>query len=122
MSAKPSINNVSLLLTALEGGAFHDDVSKAMRQVIQDLSDHGHSHGGKPVGELTINLKFKLDNNTMDIIPDFKTKTPKVARGRAVYFVTPEGGLTREDPRQMRMELDEAREKRYTGSTIPAIA
>ena len=120
--SQPSINNITLLLSGLENGAFHDDVSKALRGVIADLSDHKLSHGGKPVGEMTISLKFKLDENVMDIIPDFKVKVPKVSRGRSIYFVTPENGLSRQDPRQRTLELDEKREKRYAGSAIPALA
>ena len=116
--SQPSINNITQLMAGLENGAFHDDVSKALRSVISDLSDHKLSHGGKPAGEITISLKFKLDENVMDIVPEFKVKVPKVSRGRSIYFVTPENGLSRQDPRQIRMELDEAREKRYTGSAV----
>lgn len=117
-----SINNITLLLSGLENGAFHDDVSKALRGIIGDLTDHKLSHGGKPVGELTINLKFKLDENVMDIIPDYKVKVPKVSRGRSIYFVTPENGLSRQDPRQRTLELDEAREKRHVPSFVQATA
>lgn len=120
--SKPQINTISLLLSGLENGAFHDDVSKALRNMVGDLSDHRASHGGKPAGELTITLKFKLDDNVMDIMPEYKVKTPKVSRGRSIYFITPDNNLSREDPRQGRLELDEAREKRYSGSAIPATA
>ncbi len=122
MSAQPSINNIGLLMAGLENGAFHDDVSKALRGIIGDLTDHKASHGGKPTGELTIKLKFKLDDNVMDIMPEYQVKVPKVSRGRSIYFVTPENGLSRQDPRQRTLELDDAREKRYSGSTVPAMA
>jgi hypothetical protein len=120
--SQPSINNISLLLIALENGAFHDDISKALKGMIEDLADHKLSHGGKPAGELNISLKFKLDENVMDIVPDFKVKVPKMSRGRSIYFVTPEHGLSRQDPRQMSFELDEARAQKYSGSRVPTTA
>ena len=35
---------------------------------------------------------------------DVKVKLPKEERGSSIMFSTPEGNLTREDPRQMQIE------------------
>lgn len=121
MSSQPDINNATLLLNSIEGGAFHDDLSKAIRGVVGDLSDHRASHGGKANGEITIKLKFSLDEGMMEIRPDFTVKVPKVSRGRAIYFVTPENNLSRQDPKQIPMDLDIARDKRF-GNSPSALA
>lgn len=117
-----SISTISQVISGLENGAFHDDVTKSLKQMIGDLSDHKISHGGKPSGEIVMKLKFVLDDGIMEIKPEFTVKTPKVSRGRSIFFVTPENSLSRQDPRQMRLELDEARDRKYSGPSIPTTA
>ncbi len=122
---QPSIKTINQVLSSVENGAFHDDVTKALNEMIGDLADHAHSHGGKPSGELVIKLKFNLDEKIMEIKPEFSVKTPKVSRGRSIFFITPENNLSRQDPSQMKLDLDEARERKFTGvsgSALPTTA
>lgn len=122
-----NLSTLSLLLNNLEGGAFHDEGTVALKKVIADLNDHRASHGGKPVGEITVKLKFTLDGDMMDIKPELAVKVPKVSRGRSVYFVTPDNALSRQDPRQTEMDLAsqrfaERKPQVYGGSAVPALA
>lgn len=122
MSETPSLKTINQVLASVEAGSFHDDLTKAMNQMIGDLADHAHSHGGNPSGEITIKLKFNLDGKIMEIKPDFSVKTPKVSRDRSIFFITPENNLSRQDPSQMKFDLDEARERKMSGSYIPTTA
>lgn len=87
-------------LRDLEGGYLLDELS-------------GHQHGlvdqvrltNKP-GSLTIVLNYKPDGaGQLSIKADVKVKEPKLARGNSLFFLTPEGNLTRNDPRQQSMDL-----------------
>ncbi|MEC6379724.1 hypothetical protein [Pseudomonas aeruginosa] len=41
----------------------------------------------------------------MTIKADVKTKEPVLARGTSLFFLTPEGNLSRRDPRQQELSL-----------------
>lgn len=62
-----------------------------------------------------------LDDKIMEIKPEFSVKTPKVSRGRSIFFITPENNLSRQDPSQMKLDLDEARERKFTGAAGSAL-
>ncbi|MNY71316.1 hypothetical protein D3C86_2096310 [compost metagenome] len=41
----------------------------------------------------------------MNIKADVKVKEPVLSRGTSLFFLTPEGNLTRRDPRQQDLQL-----------------
>lgn len=50
--------------------------------------------------------RYKPDGNgQMTIKADVKTKEPALSRGTSLFFLTPEGNLTRRDPRQQDLPL-----------------
>jgi hypothetical protein len=56
-------------------------------------------------GELTLKLKLKPGKGgQIEIVDDITVKAPKEEKGTSIMFATPEGNLTREDPRQMQIE------------------
>jgi hypothetical protein len=52
-------------------------------------------------GELTLKLVFRPGKaGQLEVFDDVKTKVPQFDRESTLVFVTPDGNLTREDPRQ----------------------
>lgn len=98
MSEDPSaVRNFSTLFAALEDGRFNREVTDALRDLTAALND---APGGAAKGSLTFTLNFKLDGGVMEVAGDYKVKAPKLARGRSVFWVTPDNNLTRRNPNQ----------------------
>ena len=82
-------------LRDIEAGGLLDELSETQHSLIDAIRLTGKG------GELTIKLAYKPDGNgQMTIKADVKTKEPALSRGTSLFFLTPEGNLTRRDPRQ----------------------
>ena len=61
-------------------------------------------------GELSIVFKLKPNGEgQVTLKPKVKIKKPVRATGDSIFYVTVDGGLEREDPRQGTLELDKTR-------------
>jgi hypothetical protein len=63
---------------------------------------------GKP-GELTFTIKVKPDKNDDRVVtlhPDVKAKIPQKGFTEGIFFVDEDGKISREDPKQLAMELE----------------
>lgn len=82
-------------LRDIEAGGLLDELSETQHSLIDAIRLTGKG------GELTIKLAYKPDGNgQMTIKADVKAKEPALSRGTSLFFLTPEGNLTRRDPRQ----------------------
>ncbi|MBJ2258298.1 hypothetical protein [Pseudomonas psychrophila] len=87
-------------LRDIEAGGLLDELSEAQHSLIDAIRLTGKG------GELTIKLAYKPDGNgQMTIKADVKAKEPALSRGTSLFFLTPEGNLTRRDPRQQDLPL-----------------
>ena len=87
-------------LRDIEAGGLLDELSETQHSLIDAIRLTGKG------GELTIKLAYKPDGNgQMTIKADVKAKEPALSRGTSVFFLTPEGNLTRRDPRQQDLPL-----------------
>ncbi|NNB26677.1 hypothetical protein [Pseudomonas fragi] len=87
-------------LRDIEAGGLLDELSETQHSLIDAIRLTGKG------GELTIKLAYKPDGNgQMTIKADVKTKEPALSRGTSLFFLTPEGNLTRRDPRQQDLPL-----------------
>ena len=87
-------------LRDIEAGGLLDELSEAQHSLIDAIRLTGKG------GELTIKLTYKPDGNgQMTIKADVKAKEPALSRGTSLFFLTPEGNLTRRDPRQQDLPL-----------------
>lgn len=87
-------------LRDIEAGGLLDELSEAQHSLIDAIRLTGKG------GELTIKLAYKPDGNgQMTIKADVKVKEPALSRGTSLFFLTPEGNLTRRDPRQQDLPL-----------------
>lgn len=107
-----NLNSFNQFLSSVDYGNVHDQLTEKLQAVVADLTQHKIDFGGKPKGSLTLKLDFVLDDKLMEVHPDIKTKTPEAKHGKSMYFVTQDNKLSREDPRQHKLPLDEMREKR----------
>ncbi len=87
-------------LRDIEAGGLLDELSETQHRLIDAIRLTGKG------GELTIKLAYKPDGNgQMTIKADVKAKEPALSRGTSLFFLTPEGNLTRRDPRQQDLPL-----------------
>lgn len=92
------------ILLDMRNGAVAVDCSQKFSEVLKAVLDTG----GK--GELTIKLLIKPSKMGMggavievETEHECKTKKPELAIGRSVFYVTPDGDLTRDNPEQTAM-------------------
>jgi hypothetical protein len=100
MMAKPLME----VLGEIRGGAAINDAAKDFLDLCQRVRDVG-----KP-GELTIKIKVNPDKNDPDVyevVPDaYISKMPRKPRAKGLFYMTTDGRLVREDPKQAKMEFD----------------
>jgi hypothetical protein len=86
-------------LNHMRFGTLSEDLTKALHELTQKCADTGRS------GKLTLELQLKPGKGgQIEVFDDIRVKLPKEERGSTILFATPEGNLTREDPRQMQIE------------------
>jgi hypothetical protein len=91
----------------IEGGMLLEELAERQRDIIEAVS-----HTNKK-GELTLKLTYTPEGHgQVSIEADLKLKTPKLARGRSLFFITPDANLERNDPRQTEMELRSVNDER----------
>jgi len=87
-------------LRDIEAGGLLDELTEAQHHLIDAIRLAGKG------GELVIKLTYKPDGRgQMNIKADVKAKEPVLSRGTSLFFLTPEGNLTRRDPRQQDLAL-----------------
>lgn len=86
------------VLDTLRFGTLGDELTKELRKLTESCADTGRA------GELTIKIKLKPGKGgQLEVIDDYSVKLPKPERGTTLMFATPDGNLTRNDPRQLEL-------------------
>lgn len=94
--ARPFIDT----LRDIEAGGLLDELTETQHSLIDAIRLTGKG------GELTIKLTYKPDGGgQMTVKADVKSKEPVLSRGTSLFFLTPEGNITRRDPRQQEIPL-----------------
>lgn len=87
-------------LRDIEAGGLLDELTETQHSLIDAIRLTGKG------GELTIKLTYKPDGGgQMTVKADVKSKEPVLSRGTSLFFLTPEGNITRRDPRQQEIPL-----------------
>jgi hypothetical protein len=87
-------------LREVEFGNLLEELTAVQAEVVQAVS------ATQKGGEITIKLTYKPEGNgQLTIKADVKKKVPQHSRGTSLFFMTPEGSLQREDPRQQKLPL-----------------
>jgi hypothetical protein len=86
-------------IVALRYGTLHDDLTLELNALVAKVAS------SMKAGELTLKLKLKPGKGgQIEIVDDIAIKAPKEEKGTSIMFATPDGNLTREDPRQMQID------------------
>ena len=110
----------AVLLGELEDGVLLDDLTKTIKEVVQELEDMSLRKGGSAVkGSLTLKLAVTAKDGVIEIIPDVATKTPTQSRRRSIFWRGKDGLLVRSDPNQPDLPL---RDVNAGGSSIRPVS
>lgn len=90
------------LLGMLEGGEFVGKLQSEMTDTLMKLSESAGPKG-KASGSVTVKLAFKVEAGVVTITPELSSKKPKEEFGPSTFWVTEEGELSTQHPRQADM-------------------
>lgn len=93
------------LVGDLEDGALHDELSRAVPEIVAQLHDILVQQGGKPKAKLTLTLGFVLDSGVIEVKGEVKVALPELRRGKTIFYATPDNSLTRRHPKQQELPL-----------------
>lgn len=86
-------------LKEIRFGELSEELNKEMSKVVLAVENTGKT------GELTITLKLKPSGSgALEVIDIVKSKIPELAKDSSLFFISPEGNLVRNNPRQMDLE------------------
>ena len=92
-------------LTSLQ----HGTTALALSEHLHECVESARKTGKKATLTLTLTIKpVGRDTGQYELREDIKTKIPQLDRGMTLMFGTPEGNLTRTDPRQGELNLKAA--------------
>ena len=97
--AASTARTFAIFLAEIEDGRLHGDLTDALTDLVQSLRDAA-ARTGKSVGKLDINFTLKFDGEIIEVVADYKAKAPKLARGRSIFWATPDNNLTKRNPAQ----------------------
>lgn len=88
------------VIAALNYGATLEELSERLSQCVAASADTGK------VSTLKLELKIKPHRNGQyELAEKISAKIPDPERGITLMFGTPDGNLTRDDPRQVQLDL-----------------
>jgi hypothetical protein len=96
------------LLDTMEDGQFRVTLDESVEDLIKGLRKHQNNAGGKAKGQLSMTISAVFDGKHVMLKGEVAVKLPKPIRGESLYYATKDNGLTREDPRQHSLPLQDA--------------
>lgn len=103
-------------LSTLEDGRFHADLSEELRKLNYTMRQNGMAHNGKVKGEISLNIKFVLDDGLFHIKTDYSVKRPKRNRPKSVAWGTRGFNFAPSNPNQLEMFAEVKREPKSVSS------
>ena len=100
-------NLFATVISQLQNGTTQAEASEMLSELVSAC------RMTNKVGEMTLKIKVRPDGNGQYFLEDqLSSKEPKMERGKTLFFGTPEGDLTRTDPKQRDLLLREVQESR----------
>jgi hypothetical protein len=89
------------VLNQLRYGAAQEDLSEQLAHCVDRARETGKA------AEITLKIKIKPQGQSGQyiLLDEIKVKAPEPVKEQTIMFGTPEGNLTREDPRQQKLPL-----------------
>ena len=99
ITEEPVVRPFADFLREQSQGRTHEELSEQLHALIAAVTDTGKG------GSLTLKLDIKPisagDTSTLTVTDQIAVKAPKGDRPKSVFFVTGDGNLSRQDPRQL---------------------
>lgn len=96
----------AVLLGQIDDGALHAEISEVVQEVAKTLTAGVDNFGVDQKGSVTLTLKLKArKDGTILIEGDVKKKVPELRRGTGLFWLSPGGNLSPENPRQQKLPL-----------------
>jgi len=97
-----------------DGGQVVEAVNQAWDELLRTLIQLDHHEGiRKSKGQLTLKIGVDYEDGTARLKVEQTLKTPKAPQRAAVFWLTGDGRLTPENPRQMTMFRDAPRRQTH---------
>ncbi len=100
---RPLDNSIVTLLQNHRGGGLMDEASEGLRVITKAV--HATGKKGKLVIEITVAPINQGKSQAVAVLDTVTVKAPQFARDMGIFFVTDEGELSRNDPRQRELPL-----------------
>ena len=85
----------------LQGGAFSVDCGEKLAAIVKGVEETGKA------GKLVITIDVKKSGAAVSIMANAVDKTPVEAKDPDLFWSTPEGRLTEENPNQRKLDLQQ---------------
>lgn len=86
-----------------ENGDLNQELTDAIREITEDISNHYQAYRGAPKATLTITFEFQHASGHIQVSAKVKKSLPAAPRTKCVYYATEKNQLTRRDPKQHEM-------------------
>ena len=98
-----SVRNFGVFLTQIRDGEVNAEASRELRDLLLALAEHA-SKQGKAKGKLTLAFNFSVDaRGVVAVGVETKVQTPKPERGAGIFWLTDDGNLSVQNPKQVRI-------------------
>lgn len=102
-NAESKCTKFSQHVAYINKGSLDDELTEVLAEVIKAVRETGKK------GSVTLILNCSMlnvrDEDVMKITPDVKFNVPKLALADTIMFSTSDGDLLRDDPDQIKMDL-----------------
>lgn len=95
--------NLMEILQQIRGGSALEEAGRDLQELVQAVRETGKA--GKLIFSITVEPD-KADETVVTLQPDITLKIPKRAKAKGMFYMDSHGRLTREDPRQIELELE----------------
>ncbi|MCP1200090.1 hypothetical protein [Notoacmeibacter sp. MSK16QG-6] len=96
------IREPQVLIGMLEEGELAESMKRELAETLTALSDAAGPKG-KATGHVSLKLNLKVEAGMVTISADLASKRPKEERRASIYWVTEDGALSTQHPRQTDM-------------------
>ena len=98
------LTGTTVTLGAMENGGSLADVDEDLSEVLRKTKAVAdQTKNGKAKGSLTITVAFEVNGDTITLAGKTKLSVPALPRRDSTFFVTSDGEITTEHPRQADM-------------------
>lgn len=107
MAAQEGPRGFAVILQQIDDGALHGELGDELQKLVRELGEQSTRFQRPSKGKITLTLSIVAVGSTVEVNGDVKVTTPKKPRDRSVFYRTPGGNLTLDNPKQQKLALKE---------------